>query len=1121
MRCQKQCMGCMEFYEAAMDVCPYCGYVDGTEWSHVLHITPGTLLHQRYVIGKALGYGSFGVTYIAWDRVMKRKVAIKEYLPSEYATRALKGPELVIPESESNLPKFERGMSKFHQEAEKLAKVGNIDGVVYVYDTFKENKTAYIVMEYLQGETLTTYLKQKGILSEAEILDLMLPVLQALEAVHEKDIIHRDISPDNLFVCIDSAGNRNVKLIDFGAARFATSSHSKSLTVLLRSGYSPEEQYRSSGDQGPHTDVYAIAAVMYQMATGVRPPDSLERRTAIERKKRDLLKAPSAYNPELSDNFETTLLNALNVRIEDRTPTADALLAELISFEKVKRRGSSIKRIDFLRWPLWAKIGVPAAGVAAIAVLVGVSLWLAGLVSPDETFTMPENYTFVSYFVGATLEDAEKQAENAVLVISRSAAEYSPNMDAGLILRQDIPAGSIMEKNTIVNLTISSGIETYSLPDVTGLSLSEARYALECMGLEVLTEEGYQEGLAANCVISQSIAPYSDINYGETITLTVTPDGEPESGTAPDLIGMTYTKALAAADAAGVQLVVSEKVFSREHADTEVLEQSMDPGDEINAEDCIEITIALQWREFVMPNLMYKNRDVAVQLLRNIGISADISEEVSEVVSKGLVCQQSVEKNTTVQPGDAVQLTVSKGSTPFAMPSVVGLSETDARTTLTEAKLSVAVEYGFDENVAEGNVISQSIANGEEVTRGTSVTIIVCSADGLVAVENVVGLTSEKASEKLYAQGLEVQINEVYSPTIDNGLVMEQLPAAGSMQKEGSAIILIVSKGADPATISEKTTPDNDDGDELEQRSWKWSDWSTEVPAATREYETKTQYRYRTRETTTSEKSSMAGWSLYDTQSAWSDYGKWSDWSTTVVSADDSTKVESKIQYRYCDKETTMSTNSSLDGWTQTVSSQSWGDYGSWSNWQDSSVSSSDSRKVETRTVYGYYYFLCSNCGAHMHYSTECFSWAGGCGSTTSNMSWHEVWSTTSWDNAGLSEWHGTGKYYTYINGELVFKWPESNSPKTQYRYCDRSKITTYTYERWGTWSDWSDSPYYESDTRKVERRLVYRSCTRTESTTYYYERWSDWSQYSDTKVSNGDNTEVQTRILYRYKIYD
>ena len=143
---KKLCMGCMEYYDASLDVCPHCGCVDGKESAHVLHMPPGTILHKRYVVGNALGYGSFGVTYIGWDKLMHRKVAIKEYLPSEYATRMLHETDLIVPDNARQQEKFEKGMGKFRQEAEKLAKLGHIDGVVYIYDPFEENHTAYIVI---------------------------------------------------------------------------------------------------------------------------------------------------------------------------------------------------------------------------------------------------------------------------------------------------------------------------------------------------------------------------------------------------------------------------------------------------------------------------------------------------------------------------------------------------------------------------------------------------------------------------------------------------------------------------------------------------------------------------------------------------------------------------------------------------------------------------------------------------------------------------------------------------------------------------------------------------------------------------------------------------------------
>lgn len=1149
MENKKLCLGCMEYYDSGLDACPHCGYVDGKENSHVLHMVPGTILHKQYIIGKSLGYGSFGVTYIGWDKIMRRKVAIKEYLPSEYATRKVKDTDITIPESESQQQEFEKGMKKFRQEAEKLAKLGHVDGVVYVYDTFEENNTAYIVMEYLNGETLSSYLKRNGVLSEKETLRLMIPLLQALQAIHDQNIIHRDISPDNIFIAKDSAGNRQVKLIDFGAARFATSSHSKSLTVLLRPGYSPEEQYRSSGEQGPHTDVYAIAAVMYQMVTGEIPPDALERRTAIERKKRDLLSDPSKYNKDLSDNFETALTNALNVKIEDRTPTADAFLQELISFEKVKPRGSSIKRIDFMRWPLWAKIGVPIASVAAIVVLLSVGVWLHYIMIEQTEITLPDGYTRVMDLVGTDLQEAKAHAEKNNLLVSAQSTEYSSRMVSNLVLRQDTSPGMVVLENSPISVVVSSGEEYYSLPDVTGFTEEQARFALACMDLEIITSVSNEAnaGVARGCVIKQDVAPYSDVKSGASITITISNGSESSQGKAPELCGMTYDEAVEAVANENLTIQVVEKIFSDDYAETEIISQSITEGATVEAGTPIEVTLALPVRSFKMPSLVYKQEEIATQLLRNIGISPSVETMPSELLASGVVAEQSVQKDETVYPGDAVIMKVSTGSKPFSMPDVIGNTEENATKLLRDSALAVSVEYSYDETVDEGHVISQSIAAGEEVTRGTTVTIVVCSLKDLIEIADVSDLGENDAKKALTDLGLQVEINEVYSDEVAAGLVISQAPEAGTRQKVGSTVVLTVSKGAELVQVEDVVGKQSADAVALLERAGfsvttaeisndtasgtviaqdpvagsmeksgalitltvstgsaqnsnaTWSDWVTALPAgvsgSTYEIESKTQYRYRT------------------TSKTWGDYGAWSNWSTSPISQDDNTDVESKTQYQYRDKETSSFVDYIPDGWTQIDSSTTWGDYGSWSDWQDSPVSSNDSRQIETRTVWGYYYFLCPNCGAHMHGwgTSACYTWAGGCGSSIPESSYSQIWST--YDKANCSDWYGTGKYYTTaIDGQRWFYWPEGGS-KTQYRYRDRSQSTTYTCWRWGDWSSWTDTSYSASDTREVHHQTLYRYRTRD-----CIEQWSTWSSWSDTYISASSDMEVETRSLYRYK---
>ncbi|MBQ8214648.1 MAG: dockerin type I repeat-containing protein [Clostridia bacterium] len=206
---------------------------------------------------------------------------------------------------------------------------------------------------------------------------------------------------------------------------------------------------------------------------------------------------------------------------------------------------------------------------------------------------------------------------------------------------------------------------------------------------------------------------------------------------------------------------------------------------------------------------------------------------------------------------------------------------------------------------------------------------------------------------------------------------------------------------------------------------------------------------------------------------------KYSDWSTVKPTGVSESLIESRTEYSSQNKEFTTDSTDTLSGWVLYNTTTEWSEYGSWSEWQDTAVTASDSVKVENRTVYGYYYFKCSSCGAHMHGSNACYTWAGGCGAT-GTMGWNAVWSTVTWDNAGLKDWYGTGKYYTELNGERVFQWTDNGQPKTQYRYCTRTLETIYHFYRWSDWSEWSTTAVTASDTVNVQTRTVYR-CVQAE----------------------------------------
>ena len=295
-------------------ICPHCGLNENDlGGASPAFIKPGYVLNDRYIVGIALGQGGFGITYIGFDKVFGQRVAIKEYYPSDIAQR-VPGDRTVMPftNSDSN---FEHGKQKFIDEARILGRFSGYHGIVEVKDCFNANGTAYMVMQYLDGTDMKGYLnKRGGHLGEKESISILTPVIEALKEVHKAGVIHRDISPDNIFMTSDG----QVKLIDFGAAKQAVGGQ-KSLSVTLKPGYAPEEQYRTRGNQGPWTDVYALTATLYKMLTGNTPPDSLDR--AIN----DELVIPNYLSP----NVQFALRKGMAVKAADRFATIDELQAAL------------------------------------------------------------------------------------------------------------------------------------------------------------------------------------------------------------------------------------------------------------------------------------------------------------------------------------------------------------------------------------------------------------------------------------------------------------------------------------------------------------------------------------------------------------------------------------------------------------------------------------------------------------------------------------------------------------------------------------------------------------------------------------------------------------------------
>lgn len=350
----KRCLNCMEVYDEQYEICPYCGFKRGTPPKVASHLMPGTIIAGRYIIGTVIGYGGFGVTYLAWDEELGIKIAIKEYYPNGLVNR-VPGTKEVIVLGGNKKDQYILGLQRFLEEARTVAKFANVPNIVHVYNFLEENNTAYIMMEYLEGVTLKDYLMQfeDQRMAVDDAVSVTLEVGKALREIHKAKIVHRDISPDNIYLCTDG----KIKVLDFGAARLSAGEVSQTLSIVLKPGYAPPEQYRKKSKQGPRTDVYALSATLYKAVTGKLPPEALDR--LVE----DTIVKPSEINPEVPQWLDTVILTGMAKNAEVRFASADKLIEALQQGKRVSLPEKKIKKKRTIR----------AVSAIAIALIVGIA----------------------------------------------------------------------------------------------------------------------------------------------------------------------------------------------------------------------------------------------------------------------------------------------------------------------------------------------------------------------------------------------------------------------------------------------------------------------------------------------------------------------------------------------------------------------------------------------------------------------------------------------------------------------------------------------------------------------------------------------------------------------------
>lgn len=661
-----QCYGCFKEFKANIfGACEFCGYIYDKEKISQTHIQPGEILANRYVIGAVKGYGSFGVTYIAWDNLIQTKVAIKEYLPAEFSTRAPGATKVTVFSGNKN-EQYISGMNRFLKEAQNLARFTGTNGIVKIYDSFEANGTAYIITEFIEGITLKAFLNDVGTLDPQDAVDMILPSMEALCEVHKAGIVHRDIAPDNIMI----SENQGVKIIDFGAARHATTSHSRSLSVILKQGYSPIEQYTSNSEQGAYTDVYAMAATLYKMITGVTPPEAMSRQASLENTGKDLLEPLCKYCPDVPENIENAILNALLVRKEDRTRNFEDFIEELTSDKPVKLRKNYIKKLALYRLPLWVKILVPVSlGISIMLML----LLLTGVIGFKSTLDgmryTPRGMVRVPSVINNSLDAAEILLSDNHLSYVIKDKVYSNVVEKDRILSQGTIAGATVTRMSEIELVICGGVERIQLPVAVGKDSTEIIEYLENIGLTVLKVEEYSSYIQSGCVIKIDAEMDSRryIDKNAPITLYISKGIDPSATweikevLVPDFIGMSLVTVDAAASEIGI-LIKFEYVYSDNEEKDIILSQSVEAGTEITNSQVIVLTVSLGKNLIIVPDVVYREKDLAVEELEAKGLVCTIKYSASSTVAKNHIISQSISADSEVEPGTGIELVVSSGA---------------------------------------------------------------------------------------------------------------------------------------------------------------------------------------------------------------------------------------------------------------------------------------------------------------------------------------------------------------------------------------------------------------------------------------------------------------------------